>query len=249
MISKRLGDKVLKYYEEYKEVYNKHNIIGIIPCECDTDTMLAHTNNEELMGCIKNGSDVTLYVSPKFMLCSEQYIKAVLFHEFTHISDAYNFAGYDNSNFLMSTYSEYNAMKIEIVQRFKNEIVTLDKLVCGEKGNTTLREEIKDTLDNVLMIPKMTEDARKELLRQGKDGMLFVFFIKNLSYLLAYISFIENVEKEYFQNCFKQLEEYGLCEIVKKIYSNVQSLDEILDNPNLIIMQIIEIYYMFFEEL
>ena len=91
MVSQGLSDKVMKYYEEYKETYDKHNIIGIMLCECDDYTMLAHTNNEELMNCIKNESDVTLYISPKFKLCSEQYIKAVLFHEFTHISDAYNF--------------------------------------------------------------------------------------------------------------------------------------------------------------
>lgn len=246
MFSKDFYDQVLNYYEKYKEEYNKKNLIGIIPCECDDDTMLAYTNNEELMDCIKNESDVTLYVSPKFMLCSEQYIKAVLFHEFTHISDAYNFVGYDNFNFLMSTYSEYNATKIEFMQRCKNEIVTLDKVVCGEKGNTTLREEIEEKLDCVLMIPKMTEYERKELLRKGMEGVFFKFFIKNLSYLLAYVSFIEITEEEYFQNCFKQLEDYGLYDITKKIYNEVQNWEEILDNPDFIIMEIMKIYWMYF---
>lgn len=152
MVSQGLSDKVMKYYEEYKETYDKHNIIGIMLCECDDYTMLAHTNNEELMNCIKNESDVTLYISPKFKLCSEQYIKAVLFHEFTHISDAYNFVGDDNSIFLMNTYSEYNATRIEIIERCRNKSVVLDEAICGEKGNITLREEIEDKIDTIIMI-------------------------------------------------------------------------------------------------
>lgn len=79
MLSKEIYNRVLSYYDEYKKEYNKKNLIGIIPYECDDDTMLAYTSNEELMDCIKNGLDVTLYVSPKFMLCPEQYVKAVFF--------------------------------------------------------------------------------------------------------------------------------------------------------------------------
>ena len=169
-----------------------------------------------------------------------------MFHEFTHISDAYNFVGYDNSNILMSTFSEYNATRIEIMERCKNKSITLDEIICGEDGDTTLKEEIEDKIDNVLIIPKMTECERKELLKQGKEGLYFNFLIKNLSYLLAYISFIEITEEDYFKNCFKRLEEHRLCEIVKNIYNNVQNLNQILDNPYSIIMEVMKIYHMYF---
>lgn len=246
MFSKDFYIQIMNYYTEYKEQYDKKNLIGIRLCECDDDTMLAYTNNEELMECIKNGRNVTLYISSRFIMCSEQYIKAVLFHEFTHISDAYNFVGYDNSNILMSTFSEYNAARIEIMERCKNKSITLDKIICGEGGDTTLKEEIEDKIDNVLIIPKMTECERKELLKQGKEGLYFNFLIKNLSYLLAYISFIEITEEDYFKNCFKRLEEHRLCEIVKNIYNNVQNLNQILDNPYFIIMEVMKIYHMYF---
>ena len=59
MLSKEIYNRVLNYYDEYKKEYNKKNLIGIIPYECDDDTILAYTSNEELMDCIKNGLDIT----------------------------------------------------------------------------------------------------------------------------------------------------------------------------------------------
>lgn len=247
MVSQGLSDKVMKYYEEYKETYDKHNIIGIMLCECDDYTMLAHTNNEELMNCIKNESDVTLYISPKFKLCSEQYIKAVLFHEFTHISDAYNFVGDDNSIFLMNTYSEYNATRIEIIERCRNKSVVLDEAICGEKGNITLREEIEDKIDTIIMILEIAKKDSQKMVEDKMDSFMFDNLIKAYSYLLAYLSFFEETEPNYFEDCFKKINEYEQFAIGKRIYNDVQCLDKILNNPEIIIGDIVELYKVYFE--
>lgn len=37
MLSKEIYNRVLNYYDEYKKEYNKKNLIGIIPYECDDD--------------------------------------------------------------------------------------------------------------------------------------------------------------------------------------------------------------------
>lgn len=247
MVSQGLSDKVMKYYEEYKETYDKHNIIGIMLCECDDYTMLAHTNNEELMNCIKNESDVTLYISPKFKLCSEQYIKAVLFHEFTHISDAYNFVGDDNSIFLMNTYSEYNATRIEIIERCRNKSVVLDEAICGEKGNITLREEIEDKIDTIIMILEIAKKDSQKMVEDKMDSFMFDNLIKAYSYLLAYLSFVEETEPNYFEDCFNKINEYEQFAIGKRIYNDVQCLDKILNNPEIIIGDIVELYKVYFE--
>lgn len=243
MLSKEIYNRVLNYYDEYKKEYNKKNLIGIIPYECDDDTILAYTSNEELMDCIKNGLDITLYVSPKFMLCSEQYVKAVLFHEFTHISDAYNFVEYDNSNFLMSTFSEYNATRIEIMERCKNKSIILDEIICGENGSITLKEEIEDKIDTIIMILKISKENRKN----ENEGYLFENLIKNYSYVFAYLSFFEDTEREYFQNCFARIEKYEQLGIGKRIYNNVKSLDIILNNPEIIILDVVKLYQMCFD--
>ena len=246
MLSKDFCNQILDYYENYKEEYNKNNIIGIIPCECVDDTKQAYTDNEELMECIKNELNVALYVNSQLMSCSNQYIKAVLFHEFTHICDAYNFVGYDNSSFLMSTYSEYNAMRIEIKEKCKNKPITLNTIICGENGNISLNEEIEDKIETILMILKMTGEKGKEILEQGKEGMFFDLLIKTISYLFAYLSFFKITEPVYFQNCFMILENNGLNNLAKKIYNEVQSLDRILDTPNSIILDIVELYHICF---
>ena len=247
MLSKDIYNRVLNYYDEYKKEYNKKNLIGIIPYECDDDTMLAHTNNEELMDCIKNESDVTLYISPKFKFCSEQYIKAVLFHEFTHISDAYNFVGDDNSIFFMNTYSEYNATRIEIIERCGNKSVVLDEAICGEKGNITLREEIEDKIDTIFMILEIAKKDSQKMIADKMDSFMFDNLIKAYSYLLAYLSFFEETEPKYFEDCFNKINEYEQFAIGKRIYNDVQCLDKILNNPEIIIGDIVELYKVYFE--
>lgn len=248
MLSKEIYNRVLNYYDEYKKEYNKKNLIGIIPYECDDDTISAYTNNKELMDCIKNGSDVTLYANPKFMLCSEQYIKAILFHEFTHISDAYNFVGYDNSNFLMSTFSEYNATRIEIIERCKNKSITLDEIICGERGNITLRKEIEDKIDTIFMILEIAKKTPQKMIEDKIDSFLFDNLIKAYSYLSAYLSFFEETEQNYFEDCFNKITEYEQFAIGRRIYNDVQCLDKILNNPEIIIGDIVELHRIYFEQ-
>lgn len=249
MLSKEFYNQILCYYEEYKEEYNNKNLIGIIPCECNDNTILAHTNNDELMNCIKNMTDITLYISPKITRCSEQYIRAVLFHEFTHISDAYVFAECDNAAILMSAYSEFNATKIEIMERCKNKSITLNEVICGEEGNITLKEEIEDKINTIFMILEITKTAPQKMIEDKIDSFLFDSLIKTYSYLSAYLSFFEETEPNYFEYCFNKMNEYEKLAIGKRIYNDVQCLDKILNNPEIIIGDIVELHRTYFQQI
>ena len=70
--------------------------------------------------------------------------------------------------------------------------------------------------------------------------------IKNYSYVFAYLSFFEDTEWEYFQNCFARIEKYEQLGIGKRMYNNVKSLDIILNNPEIIILDVVTLYQMCF---
>lgn len=242
------GKKVLDYYNEYKIKYGKCDIIGIIPSKINDDTRFAYTDNSELMESIKNKGKVKLYINYNLMKCPEKYVKAVLFHEYTHICDAYNFVEYDNSAILMSTYSEYNATKIEIITRCENNAITLNTIVNGEDGNKTLKEEIEDKMENIKMILEIADLQKKEKLHDEKKVFLFDYLVKNYSCIFAYLSFFEENEPKYFKNCFNRFDKYkyGQSKIAETIYGNIKSLDKVLGNTDIILNEVVKLYLLFF---
>ena len=87
----------------------------------------------------------------------------------------------------------------------------------------------------------------KENTKNENEGYLFKNLIKNYSYVFAYLSFFEDTEREYFQNCFARIEKYEQLGIGKRIYNNVKSLDIILNNPEIIILDVVKLYQMCFD--
>lgn len=240
-------DRIIRLFEEYKKKYNKPDIIGIIPIpikELSANEM-AYTDNVELMDCITNRTSVTLYYNKKLFSCPDEYIKAVLFHEFTHISDAYNFTGMEYSNILMGTYSEFNAMKIEIIEKCNGKKVMLDDVICDEEGTTTPRKEIEDYLDTIVKISEMAKLYSDKI--QERKGWLWDSYIKSYSWMFAYLSFYEKTQPEYFKECFERLNLFDQKMMAEKIYLKIKNLEEIKENPQQLISDVLDLYNLCFE--
>ena len=239
--------RIINLYKEYKTCYDKLDIIGIIPqpiTELSSGEM-AYTDNKELMECIINKKDVTLYYNEKLFQCSDEYIKAVLFHEFTHISDAYNFVGMEYSNFLMSTYSEFNAMRVEILLKNNNKIPMLDDKIYDENGITTPKKEIEDYLNliiNTFEAARLFPDKIKE-----REEQAWNLYLRSYSWMFAYLSFYEETEQKYFESCFKKLEKSKQKELAKKLYKEMQDLEYIKTNSENFVLDITDLYILCFE--
>lgn len=247
MFQKKNINKIKQLFEVYKKQYNKSDIIDILPLlirEKSPDNM-AYTDNEELMDCIANGTSVTLYYNKKLFSCPDEYIKAVLFHEFTHISDAYNFIGMEYSNILMGTYSEFNAMKIEIIEKCNGKIVMLDDVICDEDGTTTPRKKIEDYLDRIINISKMAKLYSDKI--QERKGWLWNSYINSYSWMFAYLSFYEKTQPEYFKECFERLNLFEQKMLAEKIYMKIKNLEEIKEKPQQLISDVLDLYNLCFE--
>lgn len=239
--------RIISLYDEYKKRNKKLDIIDIIPMQIKTSSSdeIAYTDNEELMYCISNGVSVNLYYHKKLFSCQDEYIKAILFHEFTHISDAYNFVGFDYSNILMSTYSEFNAMKIEILVKGNGKAPMLDDLICDENGTTTPRKEIEDYLNSILDISKLVMQYPEKI--QEKKGWLFNLYVKYYSWMFAYLFFYERTQRMFFESCFEKLELYEQDVFAKRIYEKIQNLDDIKSDPQKLLSDVVDLYNSYFE--
>lgn len=240
-------ERIIRLFEEYKTQYNKPDIIGILPMPIKelSSEYMAYTNNDELMNCIKNLKNVTLYYNKKLFSNCDEYIKAVLFHEFTHISDAYNFVGLNNPNTLMTTYSEFNAKKIEILVKCNGKVPLLDDAICDEGGTTTPREEIQNYLDMIVNISKTAKLYSDKI--QERKAWLWNSYIKSYSWMFAYLSFFENTQQKYFDECFEKLDIYGQKTLAKNIYKKIQNLEDVKENPQQLISDVLDLYYVCFE--
>lgn len=239
--------KIVKAYEEYKIENNKNDMLGIMPkiIKSNESDQIAFTNNIELKKSFEEGKTINLYYSKRLFKCSKDYIKAVLYHEFTHIADFYLFRGLEGLDLLMSTYSEFHAMKVEFLMRCKNELKMLDDVICGETGDTTPRKEIEEYLDNILMVLSISENHSDRM--SEKMEMLVNMYIRSFSWMFALLSLYEDTEKEYIESCFKRLSKYGYEDMAKSLYKEIQDINKIMENPNRLLTAISELFIACFE--
>lgn len=221
--------KIRKSYYEYRKQFNL-DIIDIEPkFISDSSGEMAYTDNEELVDCIKQNKSVTLYCNKRLFKCQPTYINAILYHEFVHISDCYNFFDCDNPNILMSAYSEANAKKMEYLVQCNNRAVELDYEICGEDGMTTPRKEIEEYLNIIISIADL-----KVPIPEDKIADIGCMFTKSFSYMFGLLSFYETSEPEYFQGCFDRMDEsYG--SLAKRLYQEIQDVNNIKKNPSRVV--------------
>ncbi len=205
-------DKILKFYEEYKLYMDLQdnvlpNLIPILENDNIIDT-LAHINSDEITLETAN-----LYYCSKLFNQSEQFQKAKLFHEFTHILDYINlFKCYNREDLdlILSTYSEYHASQIELACNvgFRNihafHKINLEKTyVATETGKTKIQNDyLKPIADALCIIDKPSNTYLK---LSSKD--YFAYFKKfeaNTMYYLGKQNFCSKFSLKQVPNITRQ---------------------------------------------
>ena len=121
-----LNDKILKLVEQYRNLTN---------CELpefninlfNNKNAFAYLEYEELL---QNKN--ILYIDTNLFAYNDNFVKSIIFHEFTHLND-FNYLK-DKFNKiqlleLMQTYSEYHASQIELLSQLYNSLIGIQKRV------------------------------------------------------------------------------------------------------------------------
>ncbi len=127
MTKEKIEQKIYEYLEQYSDEYYPISKINIeIVDKLDAWARFdAHTLYE--------GKRI-LKINPDLFNQNESFVKETLYHEFTHLQDAFNFFTYDRKSFqrLMMIYSEVHATEVE-----------MDVILSTKVGNTiTTFEEL-----------------------------------------------------------------------------------------------------------
>ena len=159
-----MTDKILKFYEECKLYMDLQNNslpnLNLILEDNDIIDSLAHINSDEVT--LENAN---LYYCTKLFEYSEQFQKAKLFHEFTHILDFINLSNQykdEDLDKILNTYSEYHVSQIELacnvgfrsIHAFHK--INLDKTyVATDVGKSKIENDyLKPMADALVIIEK-----------------------------------------------------------------------------------------------
>ena len=158
-------DYIIKCYEEYKIFMDiKENILPrIVPIMITNTNALAYLNGYEI-----NNNPRNLYYNANLRQKRKDFVKAILFHEFTHLLDeivlSKQYFGNDY-DIIMSTRSEYQASQIELACKigFKN-IRSLQKInisntfvPCEDKLQNIQDDYLQPMADALTIIDKPNE--------------------------------------------------------------------------------------------
>lgn len=149
-----------------------------------------------------------LYLSEEMEVAPDEYVKEILFHEFTHLADSTLFLEYSIKEFkdLMSIYSEIHASEIQmdkILSTIENPSPTL-KRVISYKAVT-----LKNFLDRAL------KDLKQEFapLKNKTDAIERCDFAY-IYYFIGYLKSLKNHNIKYHHN-YKGIIKSLIPEIIK----------------------------------
>ena len=173
-------------WDEYKEKYDIEDDIVITDVCYDTDEYVEGSFDlfELLAG------KYVLHLNPRFHLYSENYIKFILFHEFTHF---YDFIKCDIENrqdffIYMNAYSEYHACRVTLarfIEQLTIDSFDVDKIqIPGPFKEISVRKLITEALYRVKF-----SYASFHLTYDPSD---FVATFRQLMYLYGYLSLFQN---------------------------------------------------------
>ena len=102
-------NKIYNYYEEYKKFMNITEIPNI--------EIILNTENHptDSTAFVEITSDITLHIDSDVFTYNENYIRGILFHEFTHVYDYVRLKDKENFKDILGTWSEYHASQIELL--------------------------------------------------------------------------------------------------------------------------------------
>lgn len=203
---------IYKHFNDYKKQYNQH--------ELHLDNIVLTENKSywaEFLAKELYNKNYILYINEKLTQMNDRFIKCVLFHEFTHLADSYQFtdAEYIVFMYIMNTYSECHASEVELIQKIKliNEPISIQSVLYTG-------ETLKEFMDN-----KFTdfECDIKKTINNNK-----AISIRSLYYFCGYLRALEKYKISYTYNIHfqeKLLTEY--CNNIIKIMKNPSNVSQI----------------------
>ena len=244
MTKEKIEQKVYEYLEQYSDKYYPISKIDIEII----DSLDVWAKFDALT--LYEGKRI-LKINPDLFNQNESFVKEILYHEFTHLQDAFNFFTYDRESFkrLMMIYSEVHATEVQmdiiLSTKVGNTITTFEELDLTYYMNISLHC-MEDQF--IYKCDKITLDTIKFSYRE------FYYFIGKLISLNKH-----NIEYTYefsdelptvFSSLFKKVIKYFLkhkkynyktllkyqCEIVNVIKSYIEAYNngiELVENESL----------------
>ena len=178
--------------EMYKKYQAKYNLslpsIDKICYVKDVD-FWARFNSDDLYN-----KKYVLYVDANLLDQNKKFIKQILFHEFTHLSDSLDYLSYSIDDFkrIMTSYSEFNASKREMVERLEevsDESISLQTEIT-HAGILTINSFMKQSYEF------MIKDLKK--MYDNNDLHDFFYDTSHIYYFYGYLSALHQFGIEYF---------------------------------------------------
>ena len=132
-----------------------------------------------------------LYVNQELIQTNKKFVKQVLYHEFTHLADSIRYLQEPFEKFrnVMSTYSEFNSSRIEMIERIEqvqNEPIDLKSEII-HVGILTIESFIEQSF----------ELMKKDLKKMSDNTEDFWYNISHIYYYYGYIKALESFGIEY----------------------------------------------------
>ena len=133
------------------------------------------------------------YVDSKLLKNKRQFVKQILFHEFTHLADSLELVGKTLKEFkyIMSSYSEFHASKREMIERIEQ---TNEKDITLQTNVTyIITSSIEDEMK--LAFDLMVKDLQK--MYTSKWSIDFCFDTKSTYYFFGYVNALKTFGIDY----------------------------------------------------
>ena len=173
-------------WTEYKNKYGIKSDRMIEEVRYDTEEFVEGCFN--LLELMDN--HYILHLNPKVHLYNENYVKFILFHEFTHFYDFFHCSFEDKNDklYFMNAYSEFHACRVtlyRVIHQYQLKLTDVDKIqVPGPYREISIRTLLEEGLYRVryymgiYYITYKVED--------------FINAFRQLMYLFGYISLFQN---------------------------------------------------------
>lgn len=182
-----------------------------------------------------------LHICDELLSENKKFMKQILYHEFTHLSDSLQFLdkSYKEFESIMQSYSEYNAAKVEMIERL-NEIeppITLSSNIY-HIGILTLESFMRQTFEHLL---RDTDNMCSNLQPEN-----FSYDVDNIYHFCGYVKALQEYNIQYDYDLLKITPRYALqCKnifdcllndkiVIDDVYNTYQALEKSILNEVLL---------------
>ena len=156
--------------KEIDDIYIQYKMDLKIDCQMPNLNILFNDNdNEAYIGAVDNES-AELFLGSIFSdsKVSKKYLNAILYHEFTHISDRLTFfrelKDESKKRNLLFPYNEFHAAQVEISKLLElyynsSKRVSLSTMVYGENGTITLKSFLEEQTNEFILYLNFLEEC------------------------------------------------------------------------------------------